>query len=73
MAHNSPPNVLFIIDDQHRFDWLGCAGADWVETPNIDALAARGVRMTHCFTNSPVCAPARVSLASGLRPDRLGQ
>lgn len=66
------PNILFIIDDQHRYDWLGCAGADWVRTPHIDALAAQGMRLTHCHTNSPVCAPARISLATGLLPTRLG-
>lgn len=66
------PNILFIMDDQHRHDYLGCAGADFVKTPNIDRLAARGVRFTHCTTNSPVCAPARIGLASGLQPSRLG-
>lgn len=66
------PNILLIMDDQHRYDWLGCAGADWVNTPNIDALAARGAHMTHCFTNSPVCVAARVSLATGMLPMRTG-
>lgn len=66
------PNIILIMDDQHRFDWLGCSGADWVSTPNIDALAARGTKFTHCVTNSPICAPARIALASGMRPQRLG-
>lgn len=66
------PNFLFIMDDQHRFDYLGCGGADFVRTPNLDRLAARGVRFTHCYTNSPLCAPARIALASGLQPVRLG-
>lgn len=65
-------NVLFIMDDQHRFDYLGCAGADYVHTPNIDRLAARGVRFTHCCTNAPICAPARIGLATGLQPARIG-
>jgi choline-sulfatase len=66
------PNVLFIMDDQHRYDYLGCAGADFLNTPNLDRLAERGVRFTQCTTNSPVCAPARIGLASGLQPTRLG-
>lgn len=65
------PNILFIMDDQHRFDYLGCAGADFVRTPNIDALAARGMRFTHCTVNSPICAPSRISLASGLMAHRV--
>jgi len=66
------PNILFIMDDQHRFDYLGCAGAEFLRTPNLDRLASSGVRFAHCFTNSPVCAPARIGLATGLQPVRLG-
>ena len=66
------PNILFIMDDQHRFDYLHCAGAGFIRTPNLDALAARGVRFTRCTTNCPVCAPARIGLATGLQPLRLG-
>ena len=68
----SRPNILFIRDDQHRFDYLGVAGAVFVRTPNIDALATSGVRFTQCTTNAPVCAPSRIGLASGLHPCRLG-
>lgn len=59
------------MDDQHRFDFLGCAGADYVRTPNIDALAQRGLRFSNCTVNSPVCAPSRISLASGLMAHRV--
>lgn len=58
--------------DQHRADWLGCAGADWVRTPNLDRLAARGIMFSQVTCNSPVCAPSRISLASGMQPHRLG-
>ena len=71
-ATQERPNVLLILDDQHRFDYMGCAGADFVRTPNMDRLARRGVRFTQCTTNCPVCAPARIGLASGLQPVRLG-
>lgn len=66
------PNILFLLDDQHRADWLGCAGASFLETPNLDRLAERGVRFTNVTTTCPVCAPSRVGLASGIYPFRLG-
>ncbi|MEM6333229.1 MAG: sulfatase-like hydrolase/transferase [Planctomycetota bacterium] len=72
MPDDPRPNVLLIVTDQHRHDYLGCAGADWLSTPNIDALAKRGTRLTHAFTNSPVCAPARCAFATGLQPHRCG-
>ena len=57
--------------DQQRWDALGCAGG-WVDTPNLDWLAAEGVRFTNAYTNSPVCVPARVSLATGQYPHKTG-
>jgi len=66
------PNILFIMDDQHRHDFLGCAGADFIQTPHIDSLAERGMVFTHCCTNAPVCGPARIALATGLLPTRTG-
>ncbi|MFW6157919.1 MAG: sulfatase [Planctomycetota bacterium] len=66
------PNILFIFDDQHRYDFLGAAGADFINTPNIDRLAERGVRFSQCVTNCPVCAPARIGLAAGLQPCTIG-
>jgi arylsulfatase len=53
--------------DQLRADALGCTGG-WVKTPNIDRIAHGGVRFSNCVTNSPVCLPARVSLAIGRYP-----
>ncbi|MCX7016804.1 MAG: sulfatase-like hydrolase/transferase, partial [Candidatus Sumerlaeota bacterium] len=66
------PNILLIMADQHRADWMGCAGAHWVQTPNLDALASRGLRFSRAATNSPVCAPARSALASGRRCGAVG-
>ncbi|MGD8239744.1 MAG: sulfatase-like hydrolase/transferase [Armatimonadota bacterium] len=66
------PNILMVMSDQHRADWMGCAGADWVQTPNLDALAQRGVRFANAICNSPVCAPSRAALASGLRCSDVG-
>ena len=64
---SSKPNILFIICDQLRADALGCTGT-WVKTPHIDRIAREGVRFSNCVTNSPVCLPARVSLAIGRYP-----
>ena len=58
-------NVLFIMCDQLRWDYLGCAGHPSIRTPNIDALAARGVRFTRAYVQSPVCGPSRMSFYTG--------
>jgi choline-sulfatase len=67
-----PANQLFIMCDQLRHDWLGYRGASHVRTPNIDRIAARGRVFTQTCTNSPVCAPARIGLATGMRPHLMG-
>ncbi len=58
-------NVLFIMCDQLRFDYLGCAGHPHLQTPAIDALARRGVRFTRAYVQSPVCGPSRMSFYTG--------
>lgn len=58
--------------DQHRADALGCAGGGMAETPNVDRIAAAGTRFARAACTSPLCAPSRASLASGLYPHRLG-
>lgn len=66
-AADSPdrPNVLILHVDQLRFDCLGVHGNPDVKTPNIDRLAADGVRYTNSFCSFPVCTPSRYSLISG--------
>ncbi len=59
------PNILFIMADQLRWDYLGCSGNPYIKTPNIDALAARGVRFDRCFIQSPVCGGSRMCFYSG--------
>jgi arylsulfatase A-like enzyme len=58
-------NILFIMCDQLRFDYLSCAGHPTLTTPNIDALAARGVRFTRAYVQSPVCGASRMSFYTG--------
>jgi len=59
------PNVLWIMADQLRFDYLSCYGHPHLHTPHIDALAARGVRFTRTYVQSPVCGPSRMSAYTG--------
>jgi arylsulfatase len=66
-GNRRPVNILLFMTDQQRWDALGCAGG-WVETPHMDRIAADGVRFQNAYTNSPVCVPARVSLAIGRYP-----
>ena len=65
-------NVLFIMSDEHNRDIAGCYGNSIVRTPNIDALAARGVVFENAYCNSPICVPSRASLATGDYVHRIG-
>ena len=58
-------NIVFIMADQLRFDYLGCYGHPTIRTPNIDALAARGVRFDRAYVQSPICGPSRMSFYTG--------
>ena len=62
------PNFLFLMTDQQRADWLGCAGHPVVKTPHIDALANVGTRFDQFFVAMPVCMPNRASLMTGRYP-----
>ncbi len=69
MSTQNKPNILFIMCDQHRYDFVGYQNK-LVKTPNIDRIANNGIIFENCYTNSPVCAPARISLATGIHPLR---
>lgn len=66
------PNLLFLMPDQLRADFLGCYGAPFLSTPNIDRLAQEGVRYQNAYSTSPICVPARASLLTGLNAIRNG-
>ena len=65
------PNILFIIGDDLRPE-LGCYGVAGIQTPNIDALAARSVRFEHAAAQYPLCNPSRSSLLTGHYPTQTG-
>ena len=54
-------NILFIMYDQLRFDYLSCAGHPHLHTPNFDRVAAMGVRFTNAYVQSPICGASRMS------------
>ncbi|SHF18415.1 Sulfatase [Ruegeria intermedia] len=58
-------NILFIMFDQLRWDYLSCYGHPHLHTPNIDRLAARGVRFTRAYIQSPICGSSRMSTYTG--------
>ena len=62
------PNIVFVIADDLGYGDLGCFGSTKIRTPNLDALAARGVRLTQHYAGNAVCAPARCVLMTGLHP-----
>ncbi|MCL4134293.1 UNVERIFIED_CONTAM: hypothetical protein GTU68_028795 [Idotea baltica] len=60
------PNIIFVMADDLGFGDLGCYGSKQIQTPNIDRMASEGIRFTQCYAGSPVCAPSRSVLMTGL-------
>jgi len=65
-----PPNVVFVLTDDQRWDCLGCAGHPFLKTPNMDRLSNEGVRFANAFVTNSLCSPSRASFLSGLYPHR---
>ena len=65
-ASTAPPNIVFILADDLGYGDLGCYGQKQIQTPNLDRLAAEGMRFTQAYAGSPVCAPSRCCLMTGL-------
>ena len=62
----SRPNILFITDDQHRYDFVEMSGRYPLRTPNLARLATEGVWHRQAYSTCPLCIPARASLHTGL-------
>jgi arylsulfatase A-like enzyme len=66
------PNILFVFTDQQSYNAMSCAGNPFVNTPHMDQIAARGIRIDNCYCTSPVCSPSRSSLVTGRMPHETG-
>lgn len=66
------PNFIVMVTDDQGIGDLGCNGHPEVRTPNLDRLAASGVRFTQWYSNAPVCSASRAALLTGKYPDRTG-
>src|SRR5262245_31663087 len=67
-----PANLLVIMSDEHDPRWMGCSGNALMHTPNLDRLAARGLRFTDAYTTCPICVPARAAFAVGKYIHQIG-
>lgn len=72
MPDNCRPNILIISSDQQRFDAMGCYGNEHIRTPQLDQLASQGAVFENAYSQSPMCAPSRASLMTGLFPRNHG-
>jgi N-acetylglucosamine-6-sulfatase len=59
------PNIVFILTDEHRWDFMGCAGHPFLETPNMDRLAGEGILFRNAFVTTALCSPSRASFLTG--------
>ncbi|MCB1231488.1 MAG: sulfatase [Verrucomicrobiae bacterium] len=71
-ADERPPNLVFILADDLGYGDPGCYGAPDIRTPNIDRLAAEGVRFTDFYANGAICSPTRIAFLTGRYQQRLG-
>lgn len=66
------PNIVFILCDDHRWDFMSSMGHPFLETPHMDAMARNGVHFTHAFVTNSLCSPSRASILTGLYPHNHG-
>lgn len=66
------PNLIIILTDDHGYHDVGFNGCEDIPTPNLDSLAANGVKFTQGYVSYPVCGPSRAGLLTGRYQDRFG-
>lgn len=66
------PNIVFLLADDLGYADLGSFGSKIVKSPHLDKLASEGMRLTHCYSASPNCSPARTGVLTGRSPYRVG-
>ncbi len=67
LPDSTPKNVIFILSDDHRFDFMGFTGkVPWLETPNLDRLAREGAYFPNAYVTTALCSPSRASILTGL-------
>lgn len=71
-AHAAPPNVIILFADDLGYGDLGCYGSPVIRTPNLDRMAAEGLRFTDFYSAAEVCTPSRAALLTGRLPIRSG-
>lgn len=71
-APAAKPNILFLIADDLGYGDLACFGHPEIATPHLDRLAAGGLKLTQCYSASPVCSPSRAGIMTGRTPGRVG-
>ena len=65
-THAAPRNVVFVLSDDHRYDFMGCAnGPEFLETPHMDRMAAEGAYFENAFVSTSLCSPSRASVLTG--------
>ena len=71
-AADTPPNILWIISDDHSWNQMACAGHPDVKTPRLDTFAAQSMSFDRCYTSSPQCLPSRATFLTGRAPVEMG-
>lgn len=66
------PNIILITTDQQRYDTIGERAPEFLRTPHSDILAREGVTFTNCYAQTPACVPSRMSIMTGMSPQKLG-
>ena len=65
-SKKKPRNIIFILTDDHRYDYMGFTGkVPWLETPNMDKLASEGAYLPNTFVTTSLCSPSRASILTG--------